>query len=270
LPFLIEHISETVLGLNILVFLAASLLIMIAFLRRRFRDRFFRRIDSLRAANAPLIAGVLEGRLEYTHALETLRAIAHTDGPQTLELLLLEKRSGPAQMPALRQICQGLGLVEAWQRQLRGIGRNSGRFGYLVRATAANNLGLIHHSPSWPLLVNALRDPHPDVVAVAARSLAAIGAPESFQPLVNCLDDVVQNSYRNVSLRSIKMALVSFPLDFSPRLIPSLQPRGRPTTRLRRSSTVPTAPAPTTSVDSRSSTTAGPAKRAPGPRRYRS
>jgi HEAT repeat protein len=222
LPFLIEHISEALLGLNILVFLAAGFLITIAFVRRRFRERYFRRIDALRAENATLVASVLDGKLEYKQGLETLRAVSINEGLQILELLLLEKRPEPARIPVLRQLCQDLGLVEAWQRQLNGIGRNPGRLGYLVRAAAANNLGIIRHHPSWPLLVKALDDPYPDVAAVAARSLAGIGEPESFQPLLNCLYDVVQNSSRQVSLRSIKMALVSFPLKFSSRLLPSL------------------------------------------------
>lgn len=239
MPFLIEHISEAVLTMNIVVFLAAGVLIVAAYLRRRQREKYFRRIDALRERYAPVISDVLDGKIEYRNGLETLQAIAGSDRVRILELLLVERKPTPSPTPILRQLCQDLGLVDVWQQQLKGAmdakGRRiprassngvrgkSGRFGYLVRASSANNLGFILHQPSWPLLVNALSDPHPDVASVAARALGAIAEPESFQPLLECLHDVIQNASRQVSLRSIKMALVSFPLENAAQLLPSLQ-----------------------------------------------
>lgn len=239
MPFLIEHISEAVLTMNILVFLAASLLIVAAILRRRRRERYFRRIDALRTQYAPTISGVLDGKVEYAKGLGILEAIAGNDRVRVLELLILQQRIEPCQMPIIRRICQDLGLVEVWQRQLSAangaqkpggsethsnlIRRDSGRFGYLIRASGANKLGTIRHYPSWPLLVKALGDVHPDVVSVAARSLAAISETESFKPLVDCLHEVVLNTSCQISLRSIKMALVSFSLEHASLLLPSLR-----------------------------------------------
>jgi HEAT repeat protein len=239
MPFLIEHISEAVLAMNILVFLAVSMLITAAFLRRRRREKYFRRIDALREQYSPIISGVLAGKVDYRTGLETLNAMGGIDRVSVLELLLLENKTEPLHTPNLRHLCEDLGLVAIWQQQLAGgmdargriesranfnpIRGNSGHLGYLVRASSANNLGLILHQPSWPLLVKALDDAHPEVVAVAARSLGAIGEPESFQPLVDCLHDVVQNISTQVSLRSIKMALVSYPLEQTAKLLPSLR-----------------------------------------------
>lgn len=238
MPFLIEHISEAVLTMNILVFLAASLLIVAAILRRRWRERYFRRIDALRAQYALTISGLLDGKVEYGQGLGRLEAIAGSDRVRVLELLILRQKIEPCQTPILRRICQDLGLVDVWQQQLSAANgiqrpggsetnsnlsrRNSGRLGYLIRASGANNLGTIRHHPSWPLLVKALGDVHPDVVTVAARSLAVIGEPESFKPLVDCLHDVVLNTSCQISLRSIKMALVSFSLEHASLLLPSL------------------------------------------------
>ncbi|HEV2351297.1 MAG TPA: HEAT repeat domain-containing protein [Terriglobia bacterium] len=225
--------------MNILVFLAASFLIVAAFLRRRRREKYFSRIDALRARYTPIVSGMLEGKIEYGKGLDTLKGITGSDRFRVLELLLIEKKTETSPAPILRQLCADLGLVEVWQQQLIGmvdakgrqvsrvtsnrIQEKSGRLGYLVRASSAHHLGAIFHQPSWPLLVKALGDAHPDVASVAARSLAAIGEPESFQPLLDCLHDVIQNASRQVSLRSIKMALVSFPLEQAAKLLPSLR-----------------------------------------------
>ncbi|HLY61552.1 MAG TPA: HEAT repeat domain-containing protein [Terriglobia bacterium] len=239
MPFLIEHISEAVLAMNVLVFLAACLLIVTAFLRRRGRTKYFHRIDALRRQYGPTISGVLDGKVEFGKGLGILAAMAGSDRVQVLELLLLEQKIDPSQLPIMRQLCQDLGLVDIWQEQLEASGGGkksgesratpnrirgiSGRFGYMIRASGANNLGIIRHQPSWPLLVRALGDVHPDVASVAARSLAAIGEPESFKPLLDCLYNVVLNTSSQVSLRSIKMALVSFPLEQATLLVPSLR-----------------------------------------------
>jgi HEAT repeat protein len=92
----------------------------------------------------------------------------------------------------------------------------------LLRAKAADNLGIIQHRESWPLLVKALEDSHPDVQAVAVRSLAAIQEPDSFRPLVERLHEVVLKPGTRLSLRTVKTALVSFPIKLAPGLIPSL------------------------------------------------
>jgi HEAT repeat protein len=97
-----------------------------------------------------------------------------------------------------------------------------GRLHFLVRAKAADNLGIIQHRPSWPLLVRALEDPHPDVQTVAVRALAAIQEPDSFAPLVQRIHAVVLKPASTLSLRAIKTALVSFPLKQAVGLIPSL------------------------------------------------
>jgi hypothetical protein len=136
-------------------------------------------------------------------------------------------------------MCEDLGLVKLWQARLAGsmdaaslrdaLGRPEGliqRVGtlsFLSRAKAADNLGIIKHQPSWKLLVKALSDSHADVQAVAVRSLASIQEPESFAALVNRLQEIIQKPSETLSLRTVKTALVSFPLSQMPALIPSLK-----------------------------------------------
>jgi HEAT repeat protein len=238
MPFLIEHVTEVVFSILIILLFANGAIIGLAIARRQRRERFFQRIDALRQRYGPVIAGLLTGQLDYAHGLRALMEISGLDREYLLEQLL-PKQPSAAQVPALRRLSEDLGLVKVWQRQLAGqfdvatfrdaLARPEGlfqrvaRLRFLLRAKSAENLGTIHHQPSWPLLLRALDDPHPDVQVAALRALAAIGEPESFPELVRRLHDVVLKPATPLSLRSIKTALVSFPLTQAPVLIPSLK-----------------------------------------------
>jgi HEAT repeat protein len=238
MPFLIEHIYEVVSAIVIVVLLGTGALIIMALARRQRRERFFRRMDDLRQRYSPVIAALLSQKLEYERGLEVLKGISGLDRDYVLEQLCLEKKPTPEQVPVLRRLSEDLGLVRLWQRRLggkfdvaslrdtlgqpEGIIQRVGRLKFLVRARAADNLGIIQHRPSWPLLVKALDDPHPDVPGVAVRSLAAIQEPESFAPLVERLHEVVLKPATRLSLRTVKTALVSFPLQQARGLLSSL------------------------------------------------
>ena len=239
MPFLIEHITAVVIAILVVVLLGTGALIGAAIARRQRRDKYFQRLDDLRRRYSPVIASVLAQTLDYNRGLAVLKGISGLDRIHVLEQLCLEKKPTPDQGPILCRLCEDLGLVEAWQRQLTGrlarasireaLGRPEGllervgRLAFLVRAKSAENLGIIQHHASWPLLVKALEDPHPDVQAVAVRSLAAIREPESFPVLVARLQAVVLKPSAALSLRAVKTAVVSFPLERAIGLLPSLQ-----------------------------------------------
>jgi len=238
MPFLIEHIAEVVIALVIIVLLGTAALASAAIARRQRRERYFQRIDDLRQRYGPVIAAVLSQKIEYARGLEVLKGISGRDRNYVLEQLCLERRPAPEQVPLLRRLCEDLGLVKVWQDRLSGrMGKASlrdawarpegvvervGGLRFLLRARSADNLGIIQHRPSWPLLVRALGDPHPDVQAVAVRSLAAIQEPESFPALVERLHAVLLKPSAALSLRAVKTALVSFPLKDAVGLAPSL------------------------------------------------
>src|SRR5947199_292868 len=100
-------------------------------------------------------------------------------------------------MMAVILTCSALLIGITILRQLMGEGENSFRggrrqsphspLGFLIRAASAQQLGVIRHRPSWPLLVRALSDVHPDVCRVAAASLAAIGEPASLAAILDRL-----------------------------------------------------------------------------------
>lgn len=239
MPFLLEHIYEVVTAIVIVVLLGTGALVILAIARRQRRDKYFQRMDELRQRYSPVIASLLTQKIEYERGLEILRGVSGMDRDYVLEQLCLEKKPTPNQVPILRRLCEDLGLVRLWQIRLAGsldvaslrdaVGRPEGiiqrvgRLNFLMRAQAAENLGVVQHRPSWRLLVKALEDPHPDVQAVAVRAVAGIQEPESFKALVERLHDIVLKPSTPLSLRTVKTALVSFPLTQMIDLLPSLR-----------------------------------------------
>ncbi|MBI1984185.1 MAG: HEAT repeat domain-containing protein [Acidobacteria bacterium] len=243
MPFLIEQITEVVIAIVIVVLLGTGSLVAIAIGRRQRRERYFQRIDDLRQRYGPVIAALLTGKLEYERGLEVLKGVTGLDRIFVLEQLCLERRPTPEQVPTLRRLCEDLGLVKVWQERLTGrtgvisireiFGRSEGlvervgKLSFLLRARSADYLGISQHRPSWSLLVRALEDPHSDVSSVAIRSLAAIQEPDSFSALVERMHAVVLKPSPRLSLRTIKTALVNFPLKQATALAPSLEHSNR-------------------------------------------
>jgi len=92
----------------------------------------------------------------------------------------------------------------------------------LGRAKGIRNLGVLRHQPSWPLLANALNDPHPDIQFVAMRSLASIRAVEvlrSLGPPAGC----GSGDLPAPSQRVLQAALASFDPSCSSALLPLLR-----------------------------------------------
>lgn len=239
MPFLIENITLVVFTLFILALLGNLFLIGIVFHRRRRRKKFFKRVDALREKYSPIIAEVLSGRLDYPKGLEKLRGIYSPDRLSILERLCLERKVSPAEEAMLRRLCEDLGLVKIWQQRLmgqvdqaslrealinpQGFLRRVKFLHFLIRSKSAENLGLVRHEASWPLLVKALEDPNPDIQVVAVRSLAAIHHPGSFLPLVEHLHNAVLDPASNLSVRTLKSALVNFSLQSAGKLRDSLR-----------------------------------------------
>lgn len=239
MPFLIENVTLLVLAIFILALLGNFFLIGIVFHRRHRRKKFFTRVDAFRERYGPLVGGVLSGRLDYPGGLEELRRISSPDRLSVLERLCLEKKVSPAEEPTLRRLCEDLGLVKIWQQRLmgqvdpaslrealsnpQGLLRRVKILHFLIRSKSAENLGLVRHEASWPLLVKALDDPNPDLQVVAVRSLAAIHHPASFPPLVEQLHKAVLDPASSLSVRILKSALVSFSLESAGELRDSLR-----------------------------------------------
>ena len=69
---------------------------------------------------------------------------------------------------------------------------------------------MLRHQPSWRLLVDALDDAHSDIQCVALRSLASIGARDSFPVLVERLREVVLGDLTAPPLKVLQSTLACF------------------------------------------------------------
>jgi hypothetical protein len=209
-----------------------------AMVRRWHEDRFDRRIKQLCRQYALTPATLLQGRYS-AQSLARLRTMSLSSLELLLEPLLLKCASAPPLAAVLRDLCLELGLIDVWQRQLLdqfaplslrqalsapdGLVHYSPRLHFLLRARSARNLGLLRHQASWPILVRALDDPHPDVQQVALRSLAALREPQSFPALLDRMDNTVTENHSRLSLHSLKEAMARFPLSQAPQLLPLLR-----------------------------------------------
>jgi len=209
-----------------------------AMLRRWHHDRFDRRVKSLCTQYALTPATLLEGK-HSAQCLARLRMLPLSSLELLLDPLLLKCVSAPPLATVLEELCLELGLIDVWQRRVLdqfgpvslrvalsnpdGLLHLFSRLHFLLRARSARNLGLLRHQPSWPILVKALGDPHPDVQQVALRSLAALREPQSFPALLDRMHKAVTENHSPFSLYSLKAAMAKFSLSQAPQLLPSLR-----------------------------------------------
>lgn len=239
MPFLIEYTIELVLTILLVILLGNAVVIVFTISRRYWRERHFQQTDELRRRCTPVINAILAQEIQYDRGLAFVKDISGTDRHSVLETLCVEKRPGPAEFPILLRLCEDLGLVELWRRHLTGrfntrptpelrSGQQAfmprvGRRSLLLRAKAAENLGIVRHQPSWLLLTRAIDDPDVDVQTAALRALVAIREPASFLELVKRLHAVILDPTTKLSLRSVKAVLAAFPLEMSVQLMASLE-----------------------------------------------
>lgn len=233
------------LGLSVL------LLALVAFVlaRRGYRHLHFSRLDKARAECGPVVEGVLAGSTGIEVGLHRLRTLLQGRPFAVLEPLLTARKNPSVEQAAiLARLGEEVGLVAEWQarlgntpavytgtsdkpraRQCNWLQRMR-PLNFVRRAQAAENLGLIRHRSSWPLLVEALGDRHSLVRSAAARALGRIQGPESFPALVERLESAAKEPAPKLSIRSLKMALSDFPLaeaEHLRHLLESSNPRVR-------------------------------------------
>ncbi|MCI0402479.1 MAG: HEAT repeat domain-containing protein [Acidobacteria bacterium] len=231
-PILIEQLVAFVIVLLVTVVVVTLAFVAAAILRRKRRDAYFEQLDDLRQEVVPIVAGVLGRTVGYAQGVAALKKLGEKHQPALIEQLVMEKLPPADQMPAMTRLCEDLGLVKRWQERLAG-GQARGLSGYvekllgvayLDRARSAENLATIRHRASWPMLVKALDDPHPDVREVTIRGLGTLLEPQSFPALVQRLHAVILNpDDSKVAFRTVKSAVVSFPLSQAVVLEPSLR-----------------------------------------------
>jgi len=234
LPFL-TNLARSILAVVTVGTLALAVGAMV---RRWHQDRFDRRVKSLCIHYALTPATLLENKYS-AQSLARLRTLPLSILELLLEPQLLKCASAPPLATVLEELCLELGLIDVWQRRILnqfvpvsfrealsipdGFLHFVPRLHFLLRARSARNLGLLRHRASWPILVKALDDPHPDVQQVALRSLAALREPQSLPALFERMNEAVTENRSGLSLHSLKAAMARFPLAQAPQLLPALR-----------------------------------------------
>ncbi len=212
------------------------LLITVAVFRRWAQIRFLRYVHALRREFRPLVAKALAGGATAGE-IAALSELSLADLEMLLDPVFSKRKLPERCLRALQGLCAELGLIRLWEsRAANGraaAGRSSesapGENGaertslcHLLRAKSIRNLGTLRHRSSWPLLIDALDDRHVDIQLVALRSLAAMGAPESFPVLNERLQSVVQGTASSPPRQGLQAAMAGFGLDCAAGLMPSL------------------------------------------------
>jgi HEAT repeat protein len=200
-------------------------------IRRIRRDYKSRLLDQTQILCKAILEELAGGAIHYSDALDRLRRLPKVHIRTSLASILAEDRNpSPERAETLRKLCEDLGLVALWRRRLAAgrlstvsklasyLSRHRGPLNFVLRAEAAEYLGIICHRPSWPLLVGALDDPSATVRSAAVRNLARILEPDSFEALADRLESVAEDPAPSISVRSLKMALASFPATEAVRL----------------------------------------------------
>ncbi|MGH9352539.1 MAG: HEAT repeat domain-containing protein [Terriglobia bacterium] len=232
-PFFPEQLIHGVLALSAGLFAASFLLIVYAIGRRIRHEQDFKLLDEFRRNLLAIFAALHGGALSYDAALEQVGALFCRRFQLRMEQIFLEHLKVPADHANVKKMAQDLGFVDHWRHclglELRDRARKRGarlRFHaarFFTRALNAENLGAIGHGGSWKLLSRSLLDPNADVQRVALRSLAAIGAPESFLVLAEHLQKTLAQPETKLSERDFLAALACFPLGLSGHLLPLLR-----------------------------------------------
>ena len=228
----VDPATQWVILILLSVLAGTCLLIAVAFIRRWQQIRYRRYVHSLQRQYRPVLAKVLSGAYSSSD-VETLRQLPIPE----LEILLepvFSKRVLPDRcMRFLGRLCAELGLIALWQRRAnsgysasRELTPDRGARGagmrYALRAKSLRNLGVLRHHPSWRLLVNALDNRDPEIQFVALRSLARLGAPESFPVLRDRLHAVVEGKATSPAVQGLRSTMIGFDVACLPVLLPSL------------------------------------------------
>lgn len=231
-----DPVTQWALMILVGVVLGTFALIAVAFLRRWQQIRYARYLHALQRRCRPVLAKLLRGE-QRPSGIEVLRELSLAEREIVLDPLFSRRKLAERQLVFLQALCADVGLIPLWQsRVANGHGAASNASGsktehgpndraavrHLLRAKSIRNLGKLRHRPSWQLLMAAVNDRHRDIQGVALRSLAAVGATESFPALRELLHAAIEGESSSPPLPELQAAMASFDLRCAPALAPTL------------------------------------------------
>jgi len=249
MPFLIEDIIKVVFVLIVIGLVLTSGFALVTVQRRITRGRYFQRLDRARARAEELAGPLYQGGGDMNAALAAFRTFRSDVDRRGLEDTLFSYTKTPAQMALTRQIMQRLGWIQEWSNIVRSrvkkpigqVARVLAELGdhhtplsagqqlrllvpgnFVARAMAADRLARVPTPEGLLALLVATQDPHLDVKEVSIRNLGRLADPVTMPVLIECLVDVIEGR-SPISVRSIKTALVQFPLEEIDGLRPALE-----------------------------------------------
>jgi hypothetical protein len=206
--------------------------VVVAIFRRWQQTRYACYLESLQNRYRPILDPLLCGT-RSEKGIGALRKLRLPELEVLFDPLFAKRGHEEHHLGFLVALCTELGLVELWQsrlatgelqrRQPASLPGASAPMHALLRAKGIRNLGVLRHQPSWPLLIEALDDRHPDVQSVALRSLASIRARGSFPVLLERLQAVVLGDLPAPPRQVLLATLASFDPSCGAALLPLLR-----------------------------------------------
>jgi hypothetical protein len=245
---LFENLTSVVLWLLATVSAVNGLFLCFLFYRRLARKRYYDIKDSARERYQPVITGFQSGQMTVEKATELLAGASVRAERDAVEELLLETIiTGDRQRMA--ELLLGTGYMGQWAR--RAFGRRRGvqvlraaihtqappprrrRFAKVTnyflgmrllsvpRAIATDHLGWLPAAFVRVFVAEALSDPSLEVRSTA---ISVIGRNRDHQALGLLVEELARTvaGQSQVSLRSIKLALVAYERDDLPHFVPHL------------------------------------------------
>jgi HEAT repeat protein len=165
-------------------------------IRRARRSHYFALKDQARYQLSGTVRDACRGSRDAILALKAYRDAATRDAIEELLLASVTTKTHHA----VTEVMVELGFVAQWSKRafLGGYIRHTrlarvadavrvSRVLAVRRAIAVGHLGCLHSSVAAPLMIEALQDPSPLVISVAADSLARTESPSALTPLLDLL-----------------------------------------------------------------------------------